>query len=612
MGYRTLKHCLQDLEAKNLLVRIDHEIDPDIEMGVIQRKVFQNNGPALLFTRAKGTEFPMVGNLFGSMERMEFIFRDTIAAVERIMALKADPRALLKNPFRSLGALSGLVHTAPKKVATGPVLAKETSVSRLPQLKSWPLDGGAYVTLPQVYSEDVDRPGFAASNLGMYRIQLSGNEYSDREIGLHYQIHRGIGSHHAKALERGVPFRVNVFVGGPPAMTLAAVMPLPEGFPELHFAGLMAGHRIPMICGRGPLPFPAEADFCITGTVSPDRVLPEGPFGDHLGYYSLKHDFPVLNVERVYHREGAIWPFTTVGRPPQEDTMFGQFIHRLVHPLVPTVYYGVHQVHAVDAAGVHPLLLAVGSERYVPFAEERIPQELLTCAMSLLGTTQTALSKYLCIVAREDDPGLSAHDIPGFFRHLLERIDPERDLHFITRTTMDTLDYSGISLNQGSKVIMAAAGRPRRTLGTTLPSGLSLPERFADPTVFAPGIMLIKGPKHSLPRDEQDPAMEKLCLKLENGPDCTGFPLVVVVDDPLFTARDWNTFLWVAFTRSDPATDLYGVGSFTRCKHWGCKTPMVMDGRLKSHHPLPLEPDPDVERRVRELAAPNGPLHGLF
>jgi 4-hydroxy-3-polyprenylbenzoate decarboxylase len=611
VGYRTLLHCLHDLERTGQLVRIQAEIDPDLEMGSIQRRVFRAGGPALLFTKVKGCAFPMAANLFGTMQRMEFLFRDTLKRVRTVLSLKADPSRILKTPFRAASTLPGVLHTMPKKVSNGPILQRRTTISALPRLRSWPRDGGAYVTLPQVYSEDVDHPGFARSNLGMYRIQLDGNRFrTDQEVGLHYQIHRGIGSHHARALEKNVPFRVNVFVGGPPALTLAAVMPLPEGVPEITFAGLIGGHRIPMVCRPGELPIPAEADFCIVGTVDPHRILPEGPFGDHLGYYSLEHDFPVINVQQVLHRPDAVWPFTTVGRPPQEDTIFGGFIHSLVRELVPTVYYGIHQVHAVDAAGVHPLLLAVGSERYVPFAGARQPQELLTCALSLLGTTQTALSKYVLIAAREDAPDLDAHDLPGFFGHMLERVEWGRDLHFLTRTTMDTLDYSGISLNQGSKVIIAAAGPPRRQLSADLPKDLDLPEGFLEPRVFAPGILLLSGPKHRLGRDEQDPAMDRLAQRLARSE--SGFPLVVVVDDVRFTSSSWNNFLWVAFTRSDPATDTYGGGSFTHCKHWGCAGPLVVDGRIKSHHPQPLEPDPAVERRVDELAAPRGPLHGLY
>ncbi len=382
----------------------------------------------------------------------------------------------------------------PKNVSWGPVLQNETTVSQLPQLVSWPMDGGGYVTLPQVYSESPDNPGYAGSNMGMYRVQLSGNDFvPDKEVGLHYQIHRGIGHHHAQAINKNIPLRVNVFVGGAPAMTLAAVMPLPDGLAEIFFAGAMGGHRIPMVTREGGLPVPAEADFCISGTVVKGLEKPEGPFGDHLGYYSLAHDFPVLKVDKVFHRNDAVWPFTTVGRPPQEDTMFGEFIHELTAELVPSVFSGVHEVHAVDAAGVHPLLLAVGSERYVPYAEERQPQELLTNAMALLGNTQTSLSKYVLIAAREDmRHGASCHDIPGFFKHMLERVDLKRDLHFITRTTIDTLDYSGISLNQGSKLVWAAAGSQKRELSTEMPSNMNLPRGFRDPQVFAPGILVIK------------------------------------------------------------------------------------------------------------------------
>src|SRR6185503_18726087 len=140
------------------------------------------------------------------------------------------------------------LHLLPKRVARGPILANTTTIGRLPQLQSWPMDGGAFITLPQVYTEDADKPGWQRSNLGMYRVQLSGNQYEpDREVGLHYQIHRGIGVHHAAALRRGVPLRVNVIVGGPPALALAAVMPLPEALPELAFAGALGGRRIALV-----------------------------------------------------------------------------------------------------------------------------------------------------------------------------------------------------------------------------------------------------------------------------------------------------------------------------------------------------------------------------
>jgi 4-hydroxy-3-polyprenylbenzoate decarboxylase len=614
MGYPSLHACVLDLERTGQLVRIDDEIDPRLEAAEIQRRVYQANGPALLFTRVKGCRFPMVSNLFGTLERTRFLFRDMLATVRHLVELKIDPASFWKNPWRYRDVPRTLWYLRPKFVRSGPIVDATTTISQLPQLVSWPGDGGAFITLPQVYTEDADRPGWRYSNLGMYRVQLSGNQYQpDRQIGLHYQIHRGIGVHHSKAIRKGGPFRVNIFVGGPPAMTLSAVMPLPETLPELAFAGALGGRRVRLIApssvaplpggeGRHGLPLAADADFCITGTVDPELQLPEGPFGDHLGYYSLAHPFPVLNVEKVYHRKDAIWPFTVVGRPPQEDTSFGAIIHEITGPIIPTVIHGVHAVHAVDAAGVHPLLLAIGSERYVPYAPLRKPQELLTCANAILGQGQLSLAKYLLIIAREDAPDLDIHVIARFLMHLLERIDWTNDVHFQTRTTMDTLDYSGSGLNEGSKVVLAAVGPPRRALPTQLPSDLRLPEGFSDPRVCLPGVLAVKASREG----------ERFCAAYSPSDAINAFPLIVLVDDAEFTARTLNNFIWVTFTRSNPAADIAGIGAFTAQKHWGCNGSLVIDARIKPHHAPPLVEDAEVTKRVDALAAPGRALHGII
>lgn len=447
----------------------------------------------------------------------------------------------------------------------------------------------------------------------MYRVQLSGNSYRpDREIGLHYQIHRGIGIHHQEALQLNRPFRVNIFVGGPPSLAVAAVMPLPEGMPELAFAGLLAGHRIPLVQPAGLLPMPAEADFVICGTIDPRQLKPEGPFGDHLGYYSLVHDFPMVKVERVYHRPGAIWPFTTVGRPPQEDTSFGAFIHELTGDLIPEVLPGIKAVHAVDAAGVHPLLLAIGSERYTPYSRLEQPQELLTQANAVLGQGQLSLAKYLLMAAENDNPGLDIHDIPAFFQHMLERIDWTRDLHFQTATTIDTLDYSGHGLNQGSKVVMAAVGEKKRTLPDSLPASLSLPQSFKNPRVIQPGILAIEGPACSEYSPGQDLNLLRFCKKYTAEDPINQFPLLIIVDDSAFCAATVNNWLWTTFTRSNPAADIYGIDHSTIAKHWGCKGALVIDARMKPHHAPPLIDDPDIEKQVDGLGCNGGPLHGII
>ncbi|NNE01036.1 MAG: UbiD family decarboxylase, partial [Pirellulaceae bacterium] len=439
---------MNDLRRGERLIQIDDTVDPQLEMAEIQRRVYARGGPGLLFTDVRGTQFPMASNLFGSLEQARYLFRDTLEAVRRLIEVKLDPSAIPKRPFRYAGVPLTAIRMLPRFTRRGAVTTNHCKVVDLPQLKCWPDDGGAFVTLPQVLSADpAASDNLMRVNLGMYRIQLSGNEYSPGEVGLHYQIHRGIGVHHRAALDRGEPLRVAITVGGSPAMTLAAVMPLPEGLTELTFAGALAGRRIRMVPGDHA-PVYADADFAIVGTIDPQQTKPEGPFGDHLGYYSLQHPFPLMKVEHVWHRDDAIWPFTVVGRPPQEDTTFGQLIHEITDPIIPTVIPGVKAVHAVDASGVHPLLLAIGSERYMPYLKATGPQELLTQANAILGNGQLSLAKYLWITDDPDD-SLDIHDIESFLKHVLARVDWRRDLHFQTQTTIDTRDYSGTGFNQG-------------------------------------------------------------------------------------------------------------------------------------------------------------------
>jgi 4-hydroxy-3-polyprenylbenzoate decarboxylase len=570
----------------------------------------------------------MVSNLFGTLDRARFLFRDSLADMRRLVELKTDPAKLFRNPWQFAGAVRCAAAMLPKTVAWAAVTANEIAISQLPQQVSWPEDGGAFITLPQVYTEDVREPGYRRSNLGMYRVQLSGNRYErDHEVGLHYQIQRSIGVHHAAALAAGKPFRANIFVGGPPAMMLAAVMPLPEGLSELGFAGALGRRRVRMVRSPMGLPIHADADFCICGTVIPNKLLPEGPFGDHLGYYSRQHNFPVLAVERVCHRDGAIWPLTVVGRPPQEDTTFGQLIHELTGPIIPTVLAGVHAVHAVDAAGVHPLLLALGSERYWPFAEPPRPQELLTQANAILGQGQLSLAKFLLIASKSDAPALDPHDVAAFLHHILHRADWTRDLHFQTETTIDTLDYSGSALNAGSKLVIAAVGPKRFELATAVPGEFQLPEGFRNPSIALPGILAVEGPPcdpPTLSRDntsdeaaraqlEKTPAdIDRFCHAFPANDPIASFRWIVIVDDSRFVTESIRNFLWVTFTRANPAADVHGIEAFIHEKHWGCRGPLVIDARLKPHHSPPLVEDPEVTRRIDALAAPGGPLHGII
>ena len=604
MGYKSLKACLKDLERQGHLVRIKEEVDPYLEMAAIHLRVNENNGPAIWFENIKGCSFSAASNLFGSLERSKYIFRDTLEGVKRVVQLKKNPIQALKDPFGHILAINALPY---RQRLIEPTFY-ETQLSSLPQIQSWPQDGGPFVLLPQVYTEDCALPGVMHSNLGCYRIQINGNDYlENREMGLHYQLHRGIGVHQKKCNDYGLPLKVSIFVGGAPAQTLAAVMPLPEGMSELTFAGLMNNRRFRYFKKDGFV-MSSDADFVITGEVLADKVKPEGPFGDHLGYYSLQHNFPVLQVNKVYHKKDAIWPFTVVGRPPQEDTQFAELIQEITGPVLPAEIPGLKEVHAVDAAGVHPLLLAIGSERYTPYNETSIPQELLTIANHILGYGQLSLAKYLLIACDQDNPSLKAKSIKDFLIHILERIDFKRDLHFYTNTTIDTLDYSGTELNTGSKVVWAARGTKKRSLLTEIPGDVVLPPLYSNPKVVTPGVIAISGPSFT---DYERVNIENE-FKILNNQLCDSFPLLIICDDSEFLSKNLENFLWATFTRSNPSHDIYGVDSFVRNKHWGCNGSLIIDARIKPHHAPIMEKVPEIEKKVDGFGEKGRSLYGII
>ncbi len=599
MAYSSLEACLLDLERTGQLLRIKEQVDPYLEMAAIHLRVFEQKGPAILFENVKGSKYRAASNIFGTLVRSQFIFRDTLPQVKQLIDIKIDPTAAIKNPLKSLAALPAALNALPKKnPISKPVLFEEINISDLPLIHHWSMDGGAFVTLPQVYTEDADKPGIGNSNLGMYRIQLNGNDYIlNKEIGLHYQLHRGIGVHQTKANKKGLPLKVSCFVGGPPAHSVAAVMPLPEGMSEMNFAGVLAGKRFSYTYVDG-FCISTDADFVITGEVFPGENKPEGPFGDHLGYYSLQHPFPVMKVHKVYARKNAIWAFTVVGRPPQEDTSFGQLIHSMTGSAVSNEIPGLKEVHAVDAAGVHPLLLAIGSERYTPYLQNKKPAEILTIANHILGTGQLSLAKFVFITA-DDTNQLSTHHVPAYLKFLLERIDLTSDIHFYTKTTMDTLDYSGENLNAGSKVVIAAYGDVKRSLANSLPDEIQ--QLNANAKLVLPGIIALDA---ALTNTKA--LQEKLKGQGANLLNKLGVVMFILTENPSWMAEEINNFLWACFTRTNPSHDMEGVDSFIDQKHWGSNGPLIFDARIKKHHAPPVEKNAAIEKKVDVLLAKYG------
>lgn len=580
MKHYNLRNYLDTLRREGELHIIEESVDPHLELAEIQRRTASRQGPALLFTRVARSQFPVVTNLFGTRRRIELAFGAEPEKFVRRVAEAAEmlfpPRASGLWRFRDL--LRANLRLGTRVRRTGPVLERSIDpvrLSALPQIKSWPGDGGPFLTLPLVYTED---PITGKGNLGMYRNQI----YDDRTAGMHFQIHRGGGFHYHEAERQGKALSVNLFLGGPPALTMSAIAPLPENVPELILASLLQGGRIGTVRDPtiSPLPIIAEADFLLVGKVPPLVRRPEGPFGDHYGYYSLAHEFPVFEVERICHRHDAVFPATVVGRPPQEDHYIGEYLQELFAPIFPLVMNGVIAVWAYDESGMHPLAAAVVRERY--------RKEAFMAAMRILGEGQLSLTKFLLVT----DARLSLREFRPLLVHVLERADFACDLFVFSHVSQDTLDYSSRKLNEGSKAILMGLGDKRYAVEHELRAELQNPV-FRRQRVFAPGVLVVEGPAWR----ENDKIAEQLLQEAAVRP----FRLVCLVDDVAGCVRDEASFLWTVFTRLEPAADIYGTNPQLQRYHVSLSAPVVFDCRLKPWFPPVLEPDPETVKRVDAL-----------
>ncbi|OGH01853.1 MAG: 4-hydroxybenzoate decarboxylase [Candidatus Lambdaproteobacteria bacterium RIFOXYD1_FULL_56_27] len=568
---------VERLDANQELWRFEAEIDPNLELAEVQRLVSAKKGPAILFTKVKGTKFPVATNLYGSTRRMDLAFGDR---PKRFIEELAQTALNLMPPTpKKLWAARGLalegIKVGLKNKSTGPVLAgkiEPVDLTQLPQLKSWPEDGGPFVTLPLVYTQS---PKTGKGNLGMYRIQL----FDQTTTGMHIQIHRGGGYHLHEAEGLNQPLPARIFVGGPPALTLAAVAPLPEDIPELVFASLLMGQRLEVgTLDSLKIRMALEADFMISGLIPPHQRRPEGPFGDHYGYYSLQHDYPFLQVQSLHHRKDAIWPATVVGRPPQEDHYIAEYLQELLEPLFPLVMHQIKKVWAFEESGVHSLAGALVKNRY--------PKEAFTAALRILSEGQLSLTKFLLVTDQE----VNVKDFRALITKILERADLRTDLFVLSNIAQDTLDYTGPKVNEGSKAILMGLGEKKRELAPHW-EGPFVEPRLLAAHLFCPGVLCVGG----VPYDQAQDLGAKLALE----PSIQGFSWVVLLDDPKAAAQSNEDFVWHCFTRFEPAADLYGAQRVERF-HVGIEGPLVIDARMKPWYPKALTPDPEVAARVQE------------
>ena len=571
-----LRHFLERLQRDRDLVRIEVPVDPYLEVAEIHRRVIAAGGPALLFTSPAGADFRLVTNLFGTARRAELAFGERplrlIKRVAHLAETLLPPTPGKLWDARDVGL--ELLKVGTRGVKKGPVaerVSADVRLNRLPVITSWHEDGGPFITLPLVYTTHPDKPGH---NLGVYRMQV----HDPRTTGMHWQIGKGGGYHYAVAESGGQSLPVTVFLGGPPALMLAAVAPLPENVPELMLASLIAGERLPQVRGYGPHPLIAEAEFALIGDVPPHVRRPEGPFGDHYGYYSLQHEYPIFNVRRLAHRADGIYPATVVGKPRQEDFFIGDLLQELLSPLFPLVMPAVEALWSYGETGYHSLAGAVVKQRY--------RREAMASAFRILGEGQLSLTKFLLVTDRH----VNLKDFKTTLEHVLARTNPETDLYVFSNLSMDTLDYTGPRVNEGSKGVWLGLGDAIRDLPREFTG--EAPAGVTGVRVFCGGCLVVGAPTYEL-----EPGA---AARLVANPAFAAWPLLVVTDEPARATASTMNFLWTTFTRFEPAADIYAAGREIIRNHISYRGPVAIDARIKPWYPKELTTREDIAARVTQ------------
>ncbi len=574
--HNNLRTFIDMLRREGEIVEVRAEVDPYLEIAEIHRRVIDEQGKALFFTNVKGSGFPVVTNLFGTRRRIDLAFGPKpLAFVKRVVeaAEMLIPPTLGKLwDLRDVGLAARKLGT--KSVRSAPVTAQRqqtVDLDKLPLLQLWHEDGGHFVTLPLVYTES---PVDGKHNLGIYRMQ----RYDKTSTGMHWQIGKGGGFHYFEAEQKNEALPVTVFLGGPPALMLSAVAPLPEGVPELMLASLLAGEKLtttPNPLGTSRHRLIGETEFAICGHVAPRERKPEGPFGDHYGYYSLQHDYPVFRADAVFHRKDAIYPATVVGKPRQEDFFIGDYLQELLSPLFPLVMPAVRDLWSYGETGFHSLAAAVVRERY--------GREALSAGFRILGEGQLTLTKFLLLTDTPQD----LRDFKSLFEHILARVDWQRDFFIFSQTAFDTLDYASGKINHGSKAILMGMGDAKRELASEVKGELPSGVRAAEP--FCAGCLVVEGISY-----DEDPDLADRIAKSGAFDDWQ----MVVLHDKVEFARSTEKFLWATWTRFDPASHIFAKEITATNNHIGYASPIVIDARMKPWYPAEVEPREDIVELV--------------
>jgi menaquinone biosynthesis decarboxylase len=578
-GWPDLQSFLGYLERQGELRRVRVEVDPALEITEIATRVIREEGPALLFERVQGSPYPLAINIFGNRRRIRLalgrepgtIGEELAGLVERLnppspkgfwSARRTLRRMLSMRTARSRKALSQEVEEAP-------------DLEALPALTCWPKDGGRFITFPLVLTED---PQTHRRNLGIYRMHIFGRD----STGMHWQIQKGGGFHYYRSEQQGRPLEVAVVLGGDPALMLGAVLPLPEDIDEVAFSGFLRGRPTGMVPARTlSLPVPAAAEFVLEGVVRPGERQMEGPFGDHFGHYSGAAPFPVFHVRRLTRRRNPVYPAAVVGKPPQEDRYLGDAAQEMLAPLIKIIHPELRDLWAYYEAGFHNLLVAS--------VEVRFTKEAMKTALGLLGQGQLALTKVVVLVG----PDVNVRDFGAVLRAVQLHFNPAEDFALIPRAPLDTLDFTGVRMHYGSKMILDATPNADRP-----PAGPPTPMTI-DPTAACPQVRSWRLLADALLAVQVE-GDGRTALQQLLGLEGLGGVCAVAAVSPDVCLENDAELLWGIFTRFDPARDVLFQEVELRGAWPVYRGRMGIDSTFKEGYPEPLAMTDEIRRKVDE------------
>jgi 4-hydroxy-3-polyprenylbenzoate decarboxylase len=440
MAYKDLREFISAIEEKGLLRRVSVEVDPVLEIAEINDRVVKRNGPALLFEKVKDSFVPCVANLFGSTERMELALQvDSLDDIGREILEFLEPEipTNIVEKLKALPKLKRLADFIPQNVKTGPckeiIIKDNPSLDSLPILKTWPEDGGRFITLPMVFTKD---PDTGIRNCGMYRMQV----YDQKTTGMHWHMHKGGAEHLRKAEAKGERLPVAVAIGSDPAVMYSATAPLPPDVDEMLLAGFLRKSPVKMVkCETVPLEVPANSEIVLEGYCEPGERRIEGPFGDHTGYYSLSEEFPVFHITCITMRKDAIYPATIVGKPPMEDCFMAKATERIFLPLIKKTVPEIVDMNLPIEGVFHNIALISIDKQY--------PGQARKVMYSLWGLGQMSFTKMIVVV----DKWVNVQDISEVLWRMGNNVDPKRDV-VIVEGPLDVLEHASPIPAYGGKM----------------------------------------------------------------------------------------------------------------------------------------------------------------